>query len=270
MSTMALLLAVIGVAPAWAAEPLVLDADQSMYGEEGSTYELAELAVDADRIGDLCTLQVHTENQFSVHPGNDLLVTTGGAQTVIEDVEAEPDAGRDLSAGIVLGPVLLVELRFGADQLSSMGFDLSVDCATTAPIIIETEPCSDPLSGGASTPAASDGTDCQEPTPVTEVQVPLPPLPAPCGNGGQSGDGGSGGDGSLTVSTDGCDEPATTTTAPPTTTPSTTAPAAVQSTATAAPSTTGPTPTVQGLQITRQLPQTPAASPVQAAPAYTG
>ena len=283
MTIMVLLISVVGVAPVGAVETLTLDQDRVVYGEEGSTFELAEAAIVADRIGSLCTMRVHAENQFSVHPGNDLLITTGGTQTVIEDIEAEPDADRDLSAGVVLGPVLVVELRFGPHQVSSMGFDLSVDCATTAPVIVEQnpDPCPAPGDSDPATSTTVPSAECPDPTPVSEVQVPTPTLPQPCNLGHDGGDGsdgtaGSGVDGSLTVGPDSCDEPTTTvapTTTPPTTVPAATSPpttaAAVQST-TAAPATTGPTPTVKGLQITRQLPQTPAAAPVQGAPAYTG
>lgn len=260
MSTMVLLIAVVGVAPAWAVESIVLDQDRVLYGEEGSVHQLAEVPVDADRVGSSCTLQVHTENQFSVHPGNDLLITTGGVQSVIEDVEAEPDADRDLSAAVVLGPVLVVELRFGPHQVSSMGFDLSVECPEVAGLVITQPPTT-------------------EQSPVTEVPIPAPTVPATCDTGSAPAGGGqAAGAGSLSLGQDGCGS--TTTTAPTTSAPPATPPPTVESTTTtAAPppsaaaqstTTTGPTPTVKGLQITRQLPQTPAAAPVQALPAYTG
>ncbi len=287
ISTMALLIAVVWVAPAWAIESIVLDQDRILYGEEGSTVQLAEIAVETDRVGASCTLRVHTENQYSVHPGNDLVVTTGGTQSVIEDVEAEPDADADLSAAIVLGPELLVELRFGPDQVSSMGFDLSVDCPDVAGVVVTQPPaCPDPSSTttpstSGSTPTTADGaTDaCQDPTPVSEVPIPVPiptpTVPQPCATGATGGTGGQGqavDGGNLTLGQDGC---GSTTTAPPTTPPTTvttTTPptppttAAVQATTT---TTVVPVPTVQGIQIFR-LPQTPAAAPVQANPAYTG
>ncbi len=274
ISTMALLIAVVGVAPAWAIESIVLDQDRILYGEEGSTNQLAEIVVDDNRVGASCTLRVHAENQFSVHPGNDLLITTGGMQTVIEDVEAEPDADRDLSAAIVLGPELLVELRFGPHQVSSMGFDLSVECPDVAGVVVTQPPtCPDPSSTSTTTGGATD--DCQDPTPVSEVPiavpVPTPTVPQPCTTSdGQAVDGGN-----LTLGQDGCETTTTTTptTVAPTTAQPTTAPptSAAPPTTAAAQSTTTvvPTPTVLGVQIFN-LPQTPAAAPVQASPSYTG
>lgn len=290
ISTMALLIAVVGVAPAWAIESIVLDQDRILYGEEGSTNQLAEIVVDDNRVGASCTLRVHAENQFSVHPGNDLLITTGGMQTVIEDVEAEPDADRDLSAAIVLGPELLVELRFGPHQVSSMGFDLSVECPDVAGVVVTQPPtCPDPSSTSStqtsttqtsttqpSTSTTTGGAtdDCQDPTPVSEVPVavpvPTPTVPQPCTTSdGQAVDGGN-----LTLGQDGCETTTTTpTTVAPTTAPPTTAPptSAAPPTTAAAQSTTTvvPTPTVLGVQIFN-LPQTPAAAPVQASPSYTG
>jgi len=273
---MALLIAVVGVAPAWAIESIVLDQDRILYGEEGSTSQLAEIAVDADRVGASCTLRVHAENQFSVHPGNDLLITTGGTQSVIEDVEAEPDGDRDLSAAIVLGPELLVELRFGPHQVSSMGFDLSVECPDVAGVVVTRPPtCPDP-SSTVSTPTTAGGAtdDCQDPTPVSEVPVavpiPTPTVPQPCATGAAGGGGQAVDGGNLTLGQDGCGS--TTTTAPPTTAPPTTAATTPPTTAAAQVTTTTtvvPVPTVKGIQIFR-LPQTPAAAPVQANPAYTG
>ncbi|MEM9565756.1 MAG: hypothetical protein AAGA93_24260, partial [Actinomycetota bacterium] len=94
---------------------------------------------------------------------------------------------------------------------------------------------------------------------------------------------------SLSLNDDGCPQPTvlptvienTTTTAPPSTTPPTTTPPTTPPpSTTAAPATTAaaqvttttvvPVPEVLGLQIFRGLPQTPAASAVQAQPDYTG
>ena len=258
---MALLVAALGlvpgVGPASAEERLAIDQDQILFGESGSVTTLAETEVEAGRIGSRCTLRVHAENQFSVHPGNDLLITSGGTTTVIEDVEAAPDMDRDLSAEIVLGPTLVVELRFGPDEVSSMGYEVRVDCATAASGSVERAPATPDLPSEASLP------------PTT--------VPDPCP--GQ-------GDGSLTLGPGGCPEPTvlptvventttstTTTTAPP---PSSTVPPASTTSSTASSATSppasasGPTPTVLGLQIERGLPQTPAAQAVPAAPDYTG
>ncbi len=301
VSATVLIFAMLGVLPASADERISIISERVLFGEEGSVQTLAEADVEPDQVGQLCTLEVHVENQFSVHPGNDILITASGAQTVIEDIEAQPDGDRDLTAQIVLGPTLLVQLRFGPHQVSSMGFEISVDCSTDGAPVIVGSSCPDPGATTSTTAASSSTTagtpssggstttDCPEASTTTlpsEVTVPTTSIPAPCPGSD---------DASLSLNEDGCPEPTvlptvienTTTTAPPTTAPPTTAPpttAAPTTTApppstAAAPATTGaaqvtttvvPVPEVLGLQIFRGLPQTPAASAVQAQPDYTG
>ena len=196
VSATTLLFALAGVAPVSAAERVHLDIGVAR-GEEGSTVELARLEVDAEHVGTTCTVRAHTENQSSVHPGNDLLVTTGDSRAVIADVEAEPDSSRDLSDQVVLGESVVIQLRFGPDQVSSMGYDLEVDCGTDDTVLSEPD--------GSTEPADEDDS-------VAEVNVPPPALPEPCvpaGDDATDGQGstgatGSSGDGSFTVDENGC------------------------------------------------------------------
>lgn len=247
MSVMVLVIVAALALPAAAAERIELE-QRVLVGEEGSLQQLAEVTVSDDHVGVVCTLLVHTENQDSVHPGNDLVITTGDVQAVIEDVEAEADAGRDLSAEVVLGSTIVVELRFGPHRLSSMGYELDVDCGTTAPII-----------AGASTDT--------EPPPVSEVSVPSTTIPETCADA-------TGGGEALTIDGDLCPLPTvlgetvenTTTTAAPTTVPTTPTTAAPTTTTTAA----GTGASVLGETLERNLAQAPAATPVQANPAYAG
>jgi len=181
----------LGTFPVAAAEPLAIVEDTLIKAEPGSSTNLATVAVRPDRIGSVCTLLVHSQNQSSVHPGNDLVVTTGDIVAVIEDVEAEADEGRDLSTEVVLGPTISVDLRMGDDWTSSLGFSLELDCGTTAPVLVQ----------GASVTTV--------PEPPAEKATTVPPPSDPCSTGG---------DGSLTVDQDAC----STTTSPPTTAPATT------------------------------------------------
>lgn len=280
VSATALLIAVLGIVPASAGEPIALE-QRVLRGPEGSVEELTEVPVDADDVGRRCTLAVHTENQFSVHPGNDLLLTTGGADTVFADVEAEPDGDRDLTADVVLGPTIVVSLRFGPHEVSSMGFELSVSCD---------RPAASGRSTSTSTTTSSRPSTTLATTtePITEVSIPEPSIPGPCQDPSADGSAGDGGASRLSVGSDDCPSPtvlptvierSTSTTSPPPPSSTTAPPASVESapsttsappTSSAVTTTTGPTPTVQGIQIFRGLPQTPAASAVQAQPAYTG
>jgi hypothetical protein len=181
----------LGAFPVAAAEPLTIVDDTVIKAEPGSSTNLATVAVEPDRIGTVCTLLVHSQNQSSVHSGNDLVVTTGDMVAVIDDVEAEADEGRDLSTEVVLGPTISVDLRMGDDRRSSLGFSLELDCGTTAPVLVQ----------GASVTTVPE-------SPV-EVTTTVPPPPDPCSTAD---------DGSLTVDQDTC--PSTTST--PATAPTTT------------------------------------------------
>ncbi len=235
----AVILSSVGAGPAVAVEPLSIDYDQILSGEAGTEVELASTTVAAEQIGSPCTLSVHTENQSSVHPGNDLVIRTGDTTSVIADVEAQPDGGRDLSTQVVLGPDITVGLRFGPDQVSSMGFRLEISCEPTPDV-------------------AASGLDCAEATvspcgadaPVQEAEPEAPPVeavtpsdPAPSGPCAQDGAQAAGQDTAvvesdpaspgLTLDGDQCG------------------------------------PEVLGLQIER-LPESPAAQAVPAAPSYAG
>lgn len=297
ISAMALVIVAVGILPASAAERIELE-QQLLYGEAGSLYQLAEVTVAPDHVGVSCTMTVHTENQSSVHPGNDLLITTGDSQAVIEGVEAEANAGKDLSAEVVLGETIVVALRFGPEGRSSMGYGLDVDCGTDTPILT-TDGCAvsttEGDSEGGQGAAEGDGTtsstaststtastattsttstedDCTDP-PVSEVSVPPTTVPETCPDG-------SGGDGALTVDGDTCPLPtvkgetvesttttaSTTTTTAPTTASTTTTTAAPTTTTTAAASTAA---SVLGKTV-ENLDTAQAATAVEADPGYTG
>lgn len=226
----ALLVVAVGAVPASAGEPLAIVDDAVVVAKPGSVTNLAEVAVQTDRVGSLCTILVHAQNQSSVHPGNDLVITTGDAMTVIQDVEAEPDEGRDLSAEVVLGPTISVDLRMGDDWTSSLGFTLELDCGTDAPVLVN-----------------SVSQTTVPPEPLVEAATTVPDLGDPCSGAD---------DGSLTVDGARCGDPETA--------PATTAPAP-----TTVPPSTAPAPTVLGVTVDN-LPQSPSAVAVAAAPAYTG
>ena len=221
----------IGTVPASAGEPLAIIDETVIVAKPGSTTNLVEVAVQPEHVGSLCTIQVHSQNQASVHPGNDLVITTGDTMTVIEDVEAKPDEGHDLSAEVVLGATISVDLRMGSDWMSSLGFELDLDCGTTAPILVK----------GASQTTA--------PEPLVEVATTVPGISDPCSGAD---------DGSLSLDGDRCGpEVAATAAIPPTTT------------TTVAPSTSAPSAAVLGVTV-ENLPHSPSAVAVAAAPAYTG
>lgn len=263
----------LGATPA--SGDILIEFDELIFGQTGSVQTVAEAAVPSDLVGSTCEISVIAANQASVHPGNDLIVSTGDSQVVIPGVEDEANGGTTAVSQLVVGPTIVVQLRFGEDEISSLGFDLSFDCTaavtttapepttTTAPGPSEstttaggTDPSLDgqqvgqttaPTVGGASTTAPDSGGDGGDQTTV--------PTSVPAGAAAQEGDGSSSTLSSTTAPSgaDGSGAPSTTTTA------------------IAPPATTGPAPTeATSADATDDLPPSPVARAIVAAPAYAG
>jgi len=156
---------------------ILLEFDRLISGVEGSVRTIGEVEVASDLVGQTCQVSVIGENQASVHPGNDLIVSTGGSSAVVVGVEDEVDAGINHTSQLVLGSTIVVQLRFGPDELSSLGFSLSFDCtqpattttsttiATTSSSIAVGSNCGDgaAVTGDTTdglTEAGADGSDC--------------------------------------------------------------------------------------------------------------
>jgi len=130
---------VLAAGPASAIDDLVIPIDSVAFGDEGEIIEVASVPVDPDLVGSTCTLELEADNNGSVHPNNDLIVSTGGQSGTIPDVESDPGQVTIVDAEVVLGETVLVELQFGPDGVTSGGLILTFDCeaqpvpTTTAP-----------------------------------------------------------------------------------------------------------------------------------------
>jgi len=130
---------VLAAGPASAIDDIVIPIDSVAFGTEGEIIEVASVAVEPDLVGSTCSLELEADNNGSVHPGNDLIVTTGGESGTIPDVESAPGQVTIVDADVVLGDTVLVELQFGPDGVTSGGLILTFDCeaqpvpTTTAP-----------------------------------------------------------------------------------------------------------------------------------------
>ncbi|MGH1503125.1 MAG: hypothetical protein ACRBI6_06190 [Acidimicrobiales bacterium] len=177
----------LGVGPA-AADPdpgvpsgvvLTVPVGGAVHGAPGASVVRATVDVPLDVQGQRCELRVEGENQWSVHPGNDLIVLTGDEAVVVVDFEGAPNAVTAVTAGsVVLGSSLSVSVRFGADGVSSGGVRVVVDaCVAPGPPPTAT-PSSVPttiLPNGATTTlptATSEPGPTSSPTPTSE------PVPA--------------------------------------------------------------------------------------------
>lgn len=108
---------------------VTIPVDTVVRAPEGSITDFEPvIQVPEENQGQECSVVAHAQNQTSVHPDNDLLVTSGSSQVVIPDVEAEPGGTVEGEGTLVLGTTIVVSLRMGPDGVFSAGFDVIVDC----------------------------------------------------------------------------------------------------------------------------------------------
>jgi hypothetical protein len=108
---------------------VTIPVDTVVRAPEGSITDFEPVVqVPEENQGQECSVVAHAQNQGSVHPDNDLLVTSGSSQVVIPDVEAEPGGSVEGEGTLVLGTTIVVSLRMGPDEVFSAGFDVIIDC----------------------------------------------------------------------------------------------------------------------------------------------
>ena len=130
------LLAGVTAIPASGAEFIPIENEELLIARPGTITTVGEVQVDPANVGALCRLTVVTENGASIHYGNNLIVTTGDQQAVIEDVEATADQTTDLSVELTVGETISFGLEMGPDWVSSLGFGLEIDCTLPQPVVI--------------------------------------------------------------------------------------------------------------------------------------
>jgi hypothetical protein len=105
----------------------------AVYGNPGDVLVVQEVAVDPALVGATCTGVAITQNNESVHPDTDLIISTGGTQSEFDDVESVSDGTTEGSEQLVLGSTITVSVRLGADGVASGGTMLSLDCQAIPP-----------------------------------------------------------------------------------------------------------------------------------------
>ncbi len=99
-----------------------------VHADEGSTTEVARTSVEDAHVGMVCSVKANSENQSSVHPGNDLVVRSGNSSITLEDVEREAGVTTHANGELTLGNDIVVSLVMGSDGAFSAGMDLQVSC----------------------------------------------------------------------------------------------------------------------------------------------
>jgi hypothetical protein len=111
--------------------------DEVLVASEGTVVQAGEMLIDPSLHGSMCEVSVDMENQISVHPGTDLILTVGGSQVVITDVEGAGNSAATTAHSVVAGETLRADVRIGSDGVSSMGFRVRMTCDSgAAPVLV--------------------------------------------------------------------------------------------------------------------------------------
>jgi hypothetical protein len=166
------LLAVLAV-PAKAAPEtfdVAIPINTIVFAAEGSVTQVASIDIDPQFAGQICDVTARSENQASVHPGNDLVVSSDSSEVTIPNVEGQAGGTVDAQGTLVLGSQVVVSLVMGPDGVFSAGMNVHLVCdlppsSTTTTIATTT------------TMATTTTTAGVLPTEVTTTTVPTEVLP---------------------------------------------------------------------------------------------
>ena len=153
--------------PASAVDDIFIPIDnvRGFRGEPGSVLTVATEDVDDELVGATCEAELTDRNNESVHPNNDLIISSGTWSETVEDFESEPLSSNVIPGQITLGETVVVQIKFGSDGVSSAGLDLIFDCTNAVFPTTSTVP---------------GPTTTEVPTVVLpETQVPASPSPTP-------------------------------------------------------------------------------------------
>ncbi len=139
---------------------------------------LASMAVPADLVGQECSVESHAENNSSVHPGNDLVVTSGAASVTLADVEGAAGKITTATATVTLGDDVAVTLIMGGDGVFSAGATAVVVLECFAPPTTTTTTTTTTTIPTVVDPVVVVSTTTLAPTtttaPPTTTTVPVP------------------------------------------------------------------------------------------------
>lgn len=177
--------------PTAALEIISIPIDQVTTGAAGDVVLVATLDVPDEFVGKTCSLIGTTDNQESVHEGNDLLITTGSHTIVIPNFEDEGFIVHQDGEVEAIAESIEVSVRLGPDGVSSGGFRVDLDCpeepSTTTTVPPTTAPSATPPPTSALVPpSAAPSTTAPSTTaptstapsttaPSTSAPPPLPP-----------------------------------------------------------------------------------------------
>lgn len=181
LATLGLLLAVLGMAATTAqADDLSFGIGYTVHrGAPGTTVDIGGEKVPADLVGRTCNVGLMSENNRSIHPGNDVIITSDGSVT-FGNVESQVAAKTYPGQSLTLGSSIDADLRFGRNGVTSSGFQVMIDCpppptTTTVPPTTTTEP---PVTTVPPTTVKPPATTVAPPT-VVLIPPAKPAVPTP-------------------------------------------------------------------------------------------
>ncbi|MDH3499999.1 MAG: hypothetical protein OEM97_07745 [Acidimicrobiia bacterium] len=163
--------------PASAVDDIVIPIDTVVRSPEGELTQLASVAVESELIGSVCTVSAEADNNASVHPSNDIIVSSGSDQELLLDVEGVGGGVTVASNSLTLGETVVLTLRMGSDRVFSGGITVTVDCSTAGTTTTTTEPESStttapPVGTSTTTTAPPESTTTTAPPESTTTTAP--------------------------------------------------------------------------------------------------
>lgn len=173
--------------------------------DPGVTTLLGVATVPEELVGTSCGVRTRAENNESVHPGNDLVVASGGGSVTLVDVEGSSGKITVASSPLTLGTEVTITLIMGRDGVFSGGASSFVVVDCTPPTSTTTTTTSTTTTSSTTTSTTTVPASTTIP-PTTTIDGPTTSVVGPTST-------------TSTSTTTTIDEPASTsTTSPPTST----------------------------------------------------
>lgn len=133
---------------------------------EGSQEVLSTEQVPPELVREMCSVRAESDNNSSVHPGNNLVVESNGDEVVLADVEREPNAMTVAEGTLTLGEQVTVTLVMGPDELFSAGLTVRIVCVEEEPTTTTSEATTTTTEEPTTTTV---GEDQEDTTTTTQV-----------------------------------------------------------------------------------------------------
>lgn len=135
---------------------ITIPIDTVVEAPEGSATVLATEPVGEQFVGQVCTVAAQSENQESVHPGNDLVVESGSSVVRLEEVESGAGTVVIAEGELELGSEIVVSLVMGPDEIFSAGVVVHVECIPTEATTTTTTEATTTTTNEATTTTTND------------------------------------------------------------------------------------------------------------------